>query len=313
MASVTAAPAGSSAPAVSVLMTAYNRANYIDAAIESVLAQTFTDFELVIVDDGSTDDTVARARAHAARDFRMRVEVNARNLGDYPNRNRAAELARGRLLKYHDSDDIMYPHCLETMVWALESAPAAGLALSRGAHWFGAPCPMLLTPRLAYQREFLGSKMFMCGPSGALIQADVFRRFGGFEDAGNASDYVFWLRVCAEVPVVLAPADLMWYRPHPGQAINQPRAVRDYARAASRAWAALASPACPLTPDERERARRQTALDAARGIWRAFWGGNPALAFYRLRHAGPSLTEWMRYLRITHRDPYAGTPGAADA
>jgi glycosyltransferase involved in cell wall biosynthesis len=101
-----------SAPTVSVLMTAYNRERYIASSIDSVLAQTFDDFELVIVDDGSSDGTVEIARRFARQDRRVRVEVNDRNLGDYPNRNRAAALARGTLLKYHDSDDLLYPHCL---------------------------------------------------------------------------------------------------------------------------------------------------------------------------------------------------------
>src|SRR5690349_21051330 len=98
-------------PKISVLMTAYNRASYIGAAIESVLAQTERDFELVVVDDRSTDDTVAVASAYLS-DPRVRIARNERNLGDYPNRNHAATLARGRFIKYHDSDDVMYPHCL---------------------------------------------------------------------------------------------------------------------------------------------------------------------------------------------------------
>ncbi len=296
-------------PHVSVLMTAYNRAPYIDAAIESVLGQTFTDFELLIVDDASTDDTVARARAHAARDCRVRVEVNPRNLGDYPNRNRAAALARGRLLKYHDSDDLMYPHCLETMVAALEAAPSAGLALSRGTFWSGGPSPMVLTPRMAYQREFLGSRMFGCGPGGALLRADMFAQLGGFEDVGGPSDHLFWLKACARVPVVLAPADLFWYRTHAGQFVNHPRTAREDARLAIRAWQALSASECPLTPEEREIARRNHTFDVARQIWRALRRADAGLAWYRLRHAGLGLADWLRYLRPPRRDPFAGTPG----
>jgi glycosyltransferase involved in cell wall biosynthesis len=289
-------------------MTAYNRAEYIDEAIESVLAQSYTDFELVIVDDGSTDDTVARARAHAARDPRVRVEINPRNLGDYPNRNRAAALARGRLLKYHDSDDVMYPHCLETMVSALESAPSAGLALSCGVYWFGAPSPMLLTPRLAFQREFLGSRLFMCGPGGSLMRAEMFRQLGGFDNVGSPSDYVFWLKACARFPVVLTQADLFWYRTHAGQILTRPSTVMETARASGRAWAALNAPECPLDGADLQTARRNHAWDVAREIVRSLRRGQAGLAWYRLRHAGLSAGEWLRYLRLPTRDPYAGTP-----
>src|SRR5205823_6563013 len=69
-------------PTVTVLLTAYNRERYIRAAIESVLAQTFTDFELIVSDDRSHDATVAAAEEYARRDPRIRIVVNERNLGD---------------------------------------------------------------------------------------------------------------------------------------------------------------------------------------------------------------------------------------
>src|SRR5208337_5267776 len=140
-------------PCVSVLMTAYNREAFIADAIESVLAQTFTDFELIIVDDASKDRTVEIARHYAARDSRIQVVANEHNLGDYPNRNRAAKLATGEFIKYHDSDDLMYPHCLAIMTELLTAYPEASVALSK--EWEGGPLPMLLTPRLCYEREFL--------------------------------------------------------------------------------------------------------------------------------------------------------------
>ncbi len=148
-------------PAVSVLMTAYNRERYVGAAIESVLAQAFPDFELIVVDDASSDGTVEVARTYARIDPRVRVHVNGRNLGDYGNRNHAASLARGRFLKYHDSDDLMYPHCLATCVPLLGAERRAAFALSAGGYWPGGPCPMLSTPRMSYQREFLGHGLFM--------------------------------------------------------------------------------------------------------------------------------------------------------
>ena len=81
-------------PAVSVLMTSYNREALIAEAIDSVLAQAFGDFELIVSDDGSQDRTVCIAEEYARRDPRVRVSVNARNLGDYSNRREAALLAR---------------------------------------------------------------------------------------------------------------------------------------------------------------------------------------------------------------------------
>jgi len=296
------------APLVSVLMTAYNRAPYIASSIESVLAQTFTDFELLIVDDQSTDGTLAVARDYERRDSRIRVVVNDRNFGDYANRNQAAALARGSFLKYHDSDDLMYPHCLSVMVPMLQSEPRAGFGLSTGQLWPGGPCPMLLTPRMAYQREFFGEGLFMCGPACALFRAEVFRALGGFIDQGAASDHLFWMRACTKVSVLLLPADLFWYRLHQGQELRSPRAQRDYARVSGLVWRALDAPECPLTLEEREQAKRNRAYHLAKRTMQDLRRGRWQFARERLRHSNMTAADWLRYLRRPSRDLFAGTP-----
>jgi glycosyltransferase involved in cell wall biosynthesis len=169
-------------PRISVLLTSYNRDAFVAEAIESVLAQSLTDFELIVSDDHSSDRTVEIANAYAARDARIRVSVNERNLGDYGNRRHVASLARGRFLKYHDSDDVMYRHCLSTMFELLDAEPRAAFALSGSGSWPGGPCPMLLTPRLAYARECLGLGLFHQGPASALFRTDAFRALGGFPE-----------------------------------------------------------------------------------------------------------------------------------
>jgi glycosyltransferase involved in cell wall biosynthesis len=299
-------------PAVSVLMTAYNREAYIGAAIESVLAQTFTNFELVIVDDTSSDSTLAIARRYALLDPRIRVVANERNLGDYPNRNHAASFARARFFKYHDSDDVMYPHCLATMMAGLEGAPEAGFALSTAHAWPGGPCPMLLSPRLCYEREFLGRGLFMAGPSGALFRTEVFRALGGFENHGVPSDFIFWLRACARYSVVLVPGDLFWYREHSGQELRSERAARERARAEGLVWQTLHAPDCPLDASVIEQARSNYAFILAREIWRDLRGGAFALAAYRFRVSGLSLSDWLRYVRRPRRSANAGTPLTTD-
>jgi hypothetical protein len=300
------------APQVSVLLTAYNRERYIAASIESVLGQTFRDFEVLIVDDGSTDRTVAIAREYERRDPRVRVVVNERNLGDYGNRNRIAALARAPLLKYHDSDDIMYPHCLAVMVPMLLLEPRAGFGLSASAAWPGGACPMLLTPRMAYQREYFGEGLFMCGPSGAIFRTDVFRELGGFVDEGAPSDYYFWLRACTRVNALLLPADLFWYRVHASQEFQSATAQIQYGRAAGVGWRALDAPECPLTPAEREQAKRNRAYHLAKRTYEDVRRGRWASASRRLRGSGLRASDWLRYLRPPKRDALAGTPLAND-
>jgi glycosyltransferase involved in cell wall biosynthesis len=298
-------------PAVSVLMTAYNRERYIADSIDSVLAQSFDDFELVIVDDASRDATVEIARRYARRDPRVRVEVNTRHRGDYPNRNHAASLARGAFLKFHDSDDLMYPHCLAAMVPPMLAHPEAAFGLSPAHYWPGAPCPMLLTPRMSYQREFLGSGMFNAGPAGAIFRTEAFRALGGFVDRGAPSDYVFWLRACARVSVVLLPADLFWYRIHDGQELTSAKASREYARTIGDTWAALTTAECPLTDAEREQARRNVLARHARTIVRDLRRGRVGIVRSRIA-SGPGLHAWLRYLRLPRREMFAGTPACAN-
>jgi hypothetical protein len=305
--------AASDSPLVSVLMTSFNREPFIASAIQSVLQQTMTDFELIVCDDASTDATVEVARQFERLDPRVRVVAQETNVGDYPNRNRVAALARGRYLKYHDSDDIMYPHCLEVMVRYLDAEPRAAFALSGSRHWPGGECPMVLTPRLAYEREFLGGGLFHLGPGAALLRGDAFRALGGFEDAGAASDYVFWLRACTTVNTLLVPGDLFYYRVHSGQQRVRRSSEAEYVRAGAVAWRMLNSPECPLTGRALAQAKRNFVFTVLRGAWRKLRRGDLRSSFEALRDGGPGIADWLRYVRPPRRVASAGTPSSHEA
>jgi hypothetical protein len=296
------------APKVSVLMTSYNREDYIAEAIESVLAQSMTDLELIVSDDQSSDGTVDIVHDYARRDARIRVSINERNLGDYANRAQAASLARGRFLKYHDSDDVMYRHCLQTMLEPLEAEPQAAFALSAAVAWPGGACPMLLTPRLSYEREFLGHGLFQQGPASALFRTEVFRELGGFPPIAHSGDYLFWLRACAIVNVLLVPADLFYYRMHPGQEIAKPSNVEAFARAAAEVWRMLNSPECPLAGEALEIGKRNFVYTQGRGLYRSVKGRRFAEAATTARLLGLGARDWLTYLRPPQRSVAAGTP-----
>ena len=299
----------STTPLISVLLTSYNREALIAESIESVLAQTHRDFELIISDNCSTDRTVEIAREYASKDSRIRVSVNARNLGQFENRWQAATLARGEYLKYHDSDDVMYPHCLSVMVNALSAEPRAAFALSAHSAWQGGPSPMLLTPRLAFEREFLGLGLFQLGPAAALFRTQAFRDLGGFPLAGVASDYLFWLKACATVNVLLVPADLFYYRIHEGQELVGSTTAMEYARTMTApGWAMLNSPECPLRGAALARAKRNFVYVVARGSFRYFRRRRFSAAAAVIRYSGIAPSEWVRYLRPPHRSATAGSP-----
>jgi glycosyltransferase involved in cell wall biosynthesis len=266
-------------PLVSVLMTAYNREKYIAAAIESVLAQTFKDFELIIVDDCSKDRTLEIARRYSTNP-RVRVYVNEKNLGDYPNRNRAAELARGRYLKYLDADDLMYPHCLEIMTQQMERFPEAGLGVEgeKESRW-PKPFPFVLSPAEAYWEYFSGRGMLNQGPTASIIRADVFREFGGFLSERHISDTELWLRVTQKHPLLVSTGELTWWRKHSEQEYE--RGIWRgpvIARRCQVAARAVTAEKCPLDANQRRAIMRRIKQDCLRRMASAVSRGKPAVA-----------------------------------
>jgi glycosyltransferase involved in cell wall biosynthesis len=119
-------------PKVSIGLPVYNGEDYVGIAVESLLAQTFTDFELVIVDNASTDRTGEMCRAFAARDRRVRYVRNETNIGGGPNQNRAFDLANAApYFKWAAHDDVHAPEFLERTVAVLDSDPSVVLAFAR--------------------------------------------------------------------------------------------------------------------------------------------------------------------------------------
>ncbi len=118
-------------PRISVGLPVYNGAAYVAQSIDSLLAQTRDDFELVVCDNASTDGTEAICRAYAARDPRVRYHRNPRNQGVGYNHRRAFELARGEYFRWAGADDVAHPRLLERCAAALDEHPAAVLAYPR--------------------------------------------------------------------------------------------------------------------------------------------------------------------------------------
>ena len=206
-------------PLVSVLMTAFNREYFIREAIESVLKSTYKNFELIICDDCSTDGTVEIAHSYS-KDERIKIYVNECNLQQFQNRNNVARFAKGKYLKYVDSDDIIYAHSLEMMVNIMESFPDAGLGFchtSGNSKW---PLPHCYTSSEVFWQHYFGGGILYTGPIGTIIRKDVFDGVGGFDLYGMPSDNHFLLKVAAKYPVVSMYRDLIWWRSHDNQAFN---------------------------------------------------------------------------------------------
>jgi len=286
-------------PIVSVLVTVFNREAYLSDCLESILASSWKDFEVVVVDDCSVDDSHAVAERHSVGDSRIRPYRNDRNLGDYPNRMRAASLATGRYIKYVDSDDLIHPHGLGVMVEAMEKHPQAALALSHSLPEDREPYPSMLSPRDAWIRQFLGDGCLNSGPTGAIIRRDAFIEAGGFRDWGVLSDMDLWYRMAARWPVLLLQPGLVWWRRHDDQEFTKGGASMVYLEKGYQLMMeSLASSDSPLTPSERKAAEfRERQHQARRLISLAVRRGSPLLALRSFNRSGLSAADLVQGLR----------------
>lgn len=244
-------------PLVSVLLTAWNREKYVGEAIEHVLASTFTDFELIIVDDASTDGTVDIIKSYAEKDSRIRLYVNEKNIGDYPNRNMVASYAIGKYLKYTDSDDILYEHALQVMVSAIEKFPEAGFCLCTEfdpKRYY----PVMISGREAYLENFYGYDHFSRAPGSSLIKREAFERVGGFSGRRIIGDNELWFKLSNYYSMVKIPGGLYWDRNHGDQERFTAFANKNYRKMRHMILLeAFAHKDCPLTEEERGKALKR--------------------------------------------------------
>jgi glycosyltransferase involved in cell wall biosynthesis len=204
-------------PLVSVLMTSYNREKYISDSIRSVLHSTYENFELIVVDDGSSDNTVQIARSFETNDKRVKVYVNPKNLGDYANRNMAASYAKGKYLKYLDSDDMIYRHGLEVFVTMMEEHPDVALGIGSISTQKREPFPIVIKAETAHRHHFFKDSYLNCGPSGVIIKNDVFKKLGGFSGKRMVGDVELWLKITSTFDVMILPPSLIYWRQHEDQ------------------------------------------------------------------------------------------------
>ena len=233
---------------ITVCVPTYNGAAYLVECLDSILAQTRRDFELLVVDDGSADDTVAIAQGYAARDARVRVERNPHNLGLTGNWARCIELARGQWIKFVFQDDLIEPDCLQQMMAAalaghpmvacardfiFEVEPGQEEGVRRGyrrnqeliADTFSGGNHLSAD---AYCRALLRRPYdnLVGEPTCVLMHRGVFERFGRFhEHMITLCDAEYWNRVAVHLGVYRLPGVLAWFRVHGSatSALNQAR------------------------------------------------------------------------------------------
>lgn len=212
-----------SAPRVSIGLAVYNGENYLAEAIESILAQTFEDFELVIGDNDSTDGTEEICRSYAEGDDRIRYLRHARNIGGHPNFNSLFEASVGEYFKWAAHDDLLHPDFLLRCIEALDGDPSVVLSYSRTLviDEEGGPVraeearPLLASPK-PRTRFIESSKDTATHPIYGVVRSEVLRKtplLGPYP----GSDRVLMCALSLHGPYHEVPEALFFNRDHPGR------------------------------------------------------------------------------------------------
>lgn len=184
-------------PIVSVIMPAYNAERFVEAAIRSVMAQTITDWELLVLEDGSTDGTALVVQKLAQEDHRIHFLPNVSNMGVARTRNRGLDLCRGRYIALLDSDDIWLPDKLEKQLELAERTGADIVYCSYGIiDENSKPClrDYLVAECISFESLL---KENCIGCSTVLLKRKTIERHRFVEDFYH-EDYVLWLQLLRE-------------------------------------------------------------------------------------------------------------------
>jgi len=206
-------------PLVSVVMPVYNSEKYLAEAIESILAQTFNDFELIIVDDASEDSSAAISRSYADRDRRIQCLQLERNMGAASARNAGLDAARGDFIAAMDADDVCLPERFRKQLDFLQAHPEIGV-VGCSLQLFGETAPSH-TFYLYPEEHCLIIFRILCtmgsglGGASTMMRRDVLNAVGGYRaNMRNRDDIDLWLRLARHTRFANLPDVLYLYRLH---------------------------------------------------------------------------------------------------
>jgi len=209
-------------PTVTVVVPTYNRADLLPLTLDSVFRQTFRDFELLVIDDGSTDDTDAALARYD--DERLRLELNSENLGLPRTRNRGLDLARGRYVANLDSDDLVEPEWLAKGVAFLEAnsnvalvgvgkRPMSGISSPAQSFRYRPRAPEAIRARLLFRSCITNSSL--------IARTEVMRAFRYDESFPVVEDFELFARLADRYDLANLPDRLMRVRRHRGRVTHR--------------------------------------------------------------------------------------------
>ena len=208
-------------PVISVVMPVYNEADFLATAIESILSQTFTSFELIIIDDDSDDGSRSIAKEYAAADCRISLIAHRQNRGNYPSRNEGMAAAQGEFIAVMDADDISRPHRLERQADFLSNHPSYSMVGSRVLLIDADGDPLGPMEGIPLEHESIDAALM--DRSWAVVHPSVMLRMEAVEAVGGyrerfrtCADHDMYLRLAEISRVANLPEILLYYRRHFG-------------------------------------------------------------------------------------------------
>ena len=208
---------------VSVIIPTYNRATLLDEAIRSVLTQTFSDYEIIVVDDGSSEDIQSVVSKH--NDLRLRYEALPRG-GVSKARNHGIQVAQGKYVAFLDSDDLFLPEKLQKQVALFEQRPDAGMIYSAYTTINEQVEPQREQPAPSYAnyRQMLVA-CTIATPT-VMVRRDILAKVGGFDESMHlAEDIDLWCRIFRFYPILPMQESLTYVRLHDGGTPRDPEAI----------------------------------------------------------------------------------------
>jgi glycosyltransferase involved in cell wall biosynthesis len=202
-------------PLFSIITVTYNSSKYVREAIESVLSSTFTDFELIIGDDCSKDNTwEIVSEYNDSRIVKYRNEVNLR---EYPNRDKALRMAKGEWIIFIDGDDLIYPHTLSFIADMIQKAPDVSMLLMR---WYRNSIfyPILISPRDFYLEQFFGEGFLGTAFSNVFFNRKILLDNGGISLKHVFGDDYLRMKIALSNNMMVISDQLTFWRETPNQA-----------------------------------------------------------------------------------------------
>jgi glycosyltransferase involved in cell wall biosynthesis len=203
-------------PKVTVLMAVYNGGKYLKPSIESILSQSFKDFEFLIINDGSTDGSQAVIESYAKKDDRIRL-ISRANKGLIASLNEGLKKARGEYIARQDADDISVPLRLGKEVAYLDSHPSVALVGSNYAHIDTKGKKTGTITNIFTHPDDLKTALISCnqyGHGSVMMRRSIFKKSGYYEDVLHAEDYDLWARISRVADVANIEEPLYLWRKH---------------------------------------------------------------------------------------------------